>query len=349
MKKMKIVLISMVLMLSGVNALAADKFAGSFEMPMVLPPGMMFPITGVIDRSTNMISVDEFIFFGMPVTTLVGELLPPGMHTRTYSSIFYGNQTRTETIPENTVGAYIVFEWNGIPFQLFMAWSLSPDGLSYTNVSIPGNTIIGGPFHGITAFIEFNVEKTGAFVEMAVNVEGGNTQECNQVSGREITINAMPQLYGDAVLDAITWEVNGESAGTGMSISEFFTVGSHIVNATATLTNGDSDTASVSVQVRDTTRPELKIAFVNYSGDEIESSSAGPVGISIKASDICDPDPVVRYGNATKVYRVNDGDVVFVNQGASNLNLPATAIRVDASASDAYGNAISAAKTLNIE
>jgi hypothetical protein len=303
----------------------------------------------VIDTGARTISVDEFLFLGLPVSTVVGELLEPGTYTRTYVDPLFGSQTRTETIPPDTTGAYIVFEWNSIPIQLFMAWDVSPDERIYTNVPIPGNTIIGGPFNGFTAYIEFQIEKTGPYVDLSISVTGGNVQECAQTGGSMVEIVAVPLLFNGAILDSIVWSLDGEMIGEGLAVNPFVTLGTHTIEAVATTTNGDVDTATQALDVRDTTSPVLDIAFIDNRGNEVDAAGPGPVQVRYTVSDVCDESPVITNGTATRVYNVEDGDFMFINRGSDNLRLPVSAVRVDAAARDSSGNVTSATEVLTIE
>jgi hypothetical protein len=186
-------------------------------------------------------------------------------------------------------------------------------------------------------------------VRLVLSVDGGNLQECASFDGTEVTINAIPQLFGGASLDSISWTIDGEDAGTGIIISETLALGEHVVEAVATTTTGETGTASIIVTIRDTTRPDLQIAFINNQGQVIDVAGPGPVEISMTATDICDADPVISNGTATPTSGVVDGDVLHINASKGNLKLPTSSLRVDATATDASGNAASASAILGLE
>jgi hypothetical protein len=74
--------------------------------------------------------------------------------------------------------------------------------------------MLAGPFAGISAVYEFTSEPSGPGVRLDLVVEGGNTQECATVGGSEVTINAIPQLFGGAALDSINLDPSVENRTT---------------------------------------------------------------------------------------------------------------------------------------
>lgn len=316
---------------------------------LAIPPGTV-PITGDVDLDNDILIIDPFQFFGATATTDVLEILPPGSYTRTGS---FGEELNA-TIDPGNVGAYMEITWLSNTFNVFMGWEVTSSETIYTPVDvdgdgIPGMMMLAGPFAGISAVYEFTAEPSGPGVTLDLVVEGGNTQECTTVGGSEVTINAIPQLFGGASLDSINWTIDGEDAGEGIVINPFLTLGVHAVKATATTTTGETGSSSVDATVRDTTDPDLTIIFLNTQGQEIDVAGPGPVEISFTASDICDSSPTVSQGNAIPSFGVSDGDVLRINSGKSNLGLPATSLRVEAVATDASENSSSASKTLSIE
>ena len=106
---------------------------------------------------------------------------------------------------------------------------------------------------------------------------------------------------------------------------------------------------SIPVTVRDTTPPNLDVAFINKAGDPITSiGSKGRVMTRISPSDICDPSPVTE-GTAVPVFGVADGDTIRIKPGKiSAVKLPTTAIELSASATDASGNSATGMAVLSI-
>ena len=111
-------------------------------------------------------------------------------------------------------------------------------------------------------------------------------------------------------------------------------------------TTGQSATKSVEILVRDTTRPEIEVAFVNNRGEEVTIADPGKIEIVITATDVFDPAPVVSNGRAVPTFTVESGTLVTINRSLENLNLPVTSLFVDAIARDASGNAITGQNTL---
>ena len=315
----------------------------------VIPVGVA-PITGVVDLDNYILVIDPFQFFGATTTTNVLEILPPGSYTRTGS---FG-EVLNATIEPGHVGAYMEIEWLSNVFNLFMGWEANADKTVFTPVDVdgdgvPGMRMLAGPFAGISAVYDFTAEPAGPGVRLSLVVDGGSTQECSAIGGDEVTINAIPQLFGVASLDSINWTIDGEDAGNGIVINPFLSLGVHAVGATATTTTGETGSASVNVVVRDTTRPDLDISFLNNRGQQIDVAGPKPVEISFTATDICDASPIVSHGSAVPSFGVSSGDVLQINASKGNLKLPATTLRVEAIATDASGNSISASKTLSLE
>ena len=307
------------------------------------------PITGDIDVAQNTMSVDDWLFFGLPVITQNIELLPPGSYTRAAGDV---------TVPAGHIGAHIEVSWSVSTIYTYMVWDVTDSGATFTiidsdNDGLPGHALTNGPFVGITIYYEFTTTPTGPpqpGVHLVLNVDGGNVQECTGDSVANVTVNAIPSLVGGTELDSISWTVDGNDAGTGLSISKDLALGSHVVKATALTTTGQSDIESKIIIVRDTTRPVLEVAFLDPQGNEVESSGAGKVEISIKIADSCDPDPVVTYSSAREETLVSDGSILSVNASLNNLKLPATSIRVTADGIDASGNrSFNVSKILTLE
>lgn len=315
----------------------------------IIPAGFV-PITGVVDLDNDVLVIDPFQFFGATAITNVLEILPPGSFTRTGS---FG-ELLNATIPPDHVGAYIEIDWLGNVFNMFMGWQVNADKTVFTPIDVdgdgvPGMMMLAGPFAGINAVYDFTAEPIGPGVRLNLVVDGGNTQECSAIGGSEVTINAIPQLFGGASLDSIHWKIDGEDAGAGIIINPFLSLGVHAVEAIATTTTGETGSANVNVIIHDTTRPDLAITFLNSQGQVIDVAGLGPVEIRFTATDTCDPSPVVSHGNAVPAYGVSSGDVLHINASEGNLKLPTKALRVDAFATDASGNSISASNTLSIE
>ena len=120
-------------------------------------------------------------------------------------------------------------------------------------------------------------------------------------------------------------------------MTESMALGSHVIEATALTTTGQSDVESTSVTVRDTIRPVVKVSFLDAAGNEVTSSEHGKITIGIEITDSCDPDPVITSSTATPTTTVADGDTLFIND-KGGISLPVTAVRVTVTGKDASGN-----------
>ena len=120
--------------------------------------------------------------------------------------------------------------------------------------------MITGPFPGFTFVYEFDVGDPAPSIEVALHVEGGANQQCNDIGGSNVELTATVDLGNGAELASIDWTVDGNAAGSGDSITQFLSLGTHFVSVTATGVSGIYDTASTNIQVVDTVKPSLSIA-----------------------------------------------------------------------------------------
>jgi hypothetical protein len=180
--------------------------------------------------------------------------------------------------------------------------------------------MLAGPFTSLSAGYEFTAER-GSGVDLSLVVDGGEMQECVTIGVSEVTVNTIALPIGGTVTDSIYWTVDAEDAGVGDAISPFLSLGIHAVEAVATTTTGETDSASVNVVIEDTTAPELDIAFLDRSGQEIDVARPGPVEIRVTATDLCDASPLVSNRNAVPTYGVSSGDVIHITP--SNARTPA--------------------------
>lgn len=290
-------------------------------------------ITGDIDVNSGVMNVDPWgPFFGFMVSTQNIEVLTPGTYTR---------DAGTVTVLDGQVGAHMELEWAANIIPVFMVWNVSTGGSIFTiadddSDGVPGHTMTVGPFTGVTVYYEFTVNGISEpYVKLTIDTNG-QYHEC--VDGvAEVTMTAVTQLFGGAVLDSVTWDLDNVSLGTGLVKIEELQLGNYVVNATAITTTGQSDDASASFSVRDTTRPVVNVSFLDRNGTEVTSSEHGKVTVSIAVTDSCDSDPVITSSTATPTTTVSDGDVMFVNE-KGGINLPVTAVRVTVTAKDASGN-----------
>jgi len=306
-------------------------------------------ISGDVDPPGNIIRIDPTTIYGAASTFLVAELLAPGTYTRTFDLSSGGTVTRTATVPTGKLGAYFVISSAGFEYQLFNAWTVSADGLSFTTYNIPGNTFIGGKLdgkHGITDFTIPAPPEPG-FSE-SIDVTGGFVQECAEHGGTTVDANVTVVPIGGAVLDRVEWYLDDVYQGTGSSRSVFIPLGLHDLRAVAIATNSaTSASASATVQVRDTTAPTLNIVFLDASSQSVTSAGMGSYRIHYDVQDVCDAAPSAS-GSAKPVMEAFDGDSIVVNPGPDVI-LPTTAVEVTATAIDASGNKRVAQSVLTIQ
>lgn len=310
------------------------------------------PITGDLDNTNSSMTVDPFSFFGLQWFTRSVELLGTGTFTRPDG---FGG-TISATVNTGQLGTYMVFEWGANTIPNFMVWDVnnSANGSSYTTIDsdgdgIPGHAFVVGPFPGFSVLYDFIVGDPPPDIDITIGAAGGTTQECAETGGSTISLSASINLIGGAELGTIEWFVDGQTAGTGVTVTPFLTLGTHTVDALASATTGESDRDALSVTVRDTKPPVLDAGFVDQAGNPVTATSAGNfVTASILASDICDPSPVTD-GTAAPVFAVSNGDAIKIQSGKVNtVELPTTAIELSATASDASGNSSSGMAVLSI-
>lgn len=324
---------------------SADEIEGRIRVS-----GGFFPIstsfTGEVNIAGNTLSISPTAIFGSPYTTLTSELLTPGTYTRTHNLSSGGSITRSTTIPQGTLGAYFVISINSTEHQLFNAWDVSVDGLSFSNRPIPGDVWVGSPYDGRSLYYDFAI--VPPFSEVTIQALGGGVHECSEASGATITLDSNPTTAGIAVLERVEWTVDGVLIGQGASITEYFSLGTHIVEATAITTAGETATDSINVDITDTLSPLLQIIFLNTAGNPVTSAASGDYTVQYNASDICDPTPGI-IGSATPVMTIYDGDVISIDGTTGNVALPTTAVEVSANATDASGNTATDNKILIVE
>ena len=331
--------------------LSGNTFAGPLINGKAFIIGTETPITGEININQKIMLVDDWFFLGVPVITNNVEILESGNYTREAGDVI---------VPPGHIGAHMEILWNVNTIFVYMVWDVSNGGALFTiidsdNDGMPGHTMTNGPFAGVTAYYEFETTPTGPAepdVYLVLNAEGGAIQECTGNSSAMVTVNALPNLIGGAELDSISWTIDGDNIGGGLSITESLGLGSHLIEAIALTKTGQSDAESIMVTVSDTTRPVVKITLLDNKGNDISASGSGKVDIDIEVSDTCDPDPVITSSTATPTTIINDGDSILINS-KHGIKLPVTAVRFTATAKDASGNfsltTFDSSRTLSLE
>lgn len=298
------------------------------------------PITGDFDDGAGLVTIDPWIFFGMPVYSEI-ELLPPGTHTRSGAG--------TVTVAPGQVGGFIQTDWAAsIDIPAFIVWDVTTVGSAsrYEPVDsdgdgIPGHAMISGPFPGFSIAYELDVGGSIPDVDVDLDVPGGLTQECSETGGTTVSLTATATLKGGASLGSFSWAVDGAAVGTGSSISHFLSLGEHLVEVTATTTDGVTDTDSATLTIRDTQKPNLMIEFIDTATGmaitEIDSPRVSYVEVRLNSDDICDENPTVS-GVAKPVTAITGGEVIKIKGNIQDADMPITAIEVTANSTDDSGN-----------
>ncbi|MGA7799633.1 MAG: hypothetical protein WCC36_02385 [Gammaproteobacteria bacterium] len=312
------------------------------------------PITGDYDAAANTLQFDPFLFFGLQLQTTVTDLVGPGTYTRPVNGI----PTTTDVGP-NQMGAYMTITWGVSTVQTVMVWNVAhgPSGDSFTAADsdgdgVPGQQFNAGPFPGFTLAYDFSTGAGAPGVDVSVAATGGNRQECSATGGSTVDLTADVHLLGGARLANVQWYVDGVSAGTGTHITPFLKLGSHHIQAVATITTGTTASASTSVNVVDTTPPQLTAGFVDVRTGEPISAVNGPqaqfVGVSVHATDVCDSAPTTK-ATVVPAFAVKDGDTIKIQGKTGQVDLATSALTLTATGTDASGNSASAQAVLDIQ
>lgn len=301
--------------------------------------GIPTPVTGEYDTDTQQITIDPWIFFGLPVNSHA-QILPPGNY------LFPG--VSPINVGSGQLGGIFTTEWAASVIPHGIVWDVisHPGGQHFEPVDsdgdgIPGQRMISGPFPGFTFVYEFDVGEPSPDIDVAINVAGGTNQQCNDVGGNHIEFTATVNLSGGAEIASIDWMVDGEPAGSGMSITPFISLGSHSVSVTANGISGIYDTASTSIQVVDTQNPSLSIEFVDSRTGQtmtsVDGSNVTFVEVRLNGSDVCDSN-VDTSGVAKPVFDISDGEVIKIQGNKGKVTMPTSAIEITATAIDDSGN-----------
>jgi len=184
---------------------------------------------------------------------------------------------------------------------------------------------------------------------VSINVNGGTSQECASIGGNTVSASADVQLLNGAVLQSIQWNVDGQDVATGASISQYLTLGSHTVMATATGVSGAVDSESVNVTIVDTTAPSVTADFIDSRSGSvittIDTKNTSFVAVSMMASDICDAGPAV---SGVGGFALADGDLLKIQGNLDKVELTTSTLKMSVDANDASGNSSHLEKTLTI-
>jgi hypothetical protein len=143
--------------------------------------------------------------------------------------------------------------------------------------------------------------------------------------------------------------VDNIEAGAGATLNTFLGVGTHSVAVSAKSTDGQIGTDTVSVNIADTTAPDLQLAFVDArSGTEItriERANVKWVSVDFSATDVCDPAPVLT---GISGFPINDGDQLKIKGKKSEVTLTTSTLTLSVTAEDASGRRSEGQTTLLI-
>lgn len=301
--------------------------------------GIPTPITGEYDTDTQLIIIDPWMFFGADVNSQI-QVLPPGFHS--FPGVFPMN------VGSGQLGGMINSNWlaNSIPHGIVWDVTSHLGGQHFEPVDsdgdgIPGQKMISGPFPGFTFVYEFDVGEPSPGIDIDINIAGGSSQQCNGTGGNHVDLTATIDLSGGAELASIEWMVDGNAAGSGVSISPFLSLGLHSISVTATGVSGVYDTANSNVQIIDTVKPDLSIEFFDTrTGQQVTSiESAGVTFVEVRLNgyDVCDADVDVA-GVAKPVTAIMGGEIIKIQGNNNDVDMPTTAIEVTATATDDSGN-----------
>ena len=162
-----------------------------------------------------------------------------------------------------------------------MVWDVvtTSSGGLYTAFDSDGDGIPGEAFENVPAFAgftiayDFIVGDPPPDVFVTISVEGGVVQECSEAGGSPVSLTAELGFVGDTQPVTVDWYLDGGSIGSGESVAPFVALGVHSVEVQVSTVSGESDSDSVSIEVRETTPPDLDVAFVNHDGEQVTETS----------------------------------------------------------------------------
>jgi hypothetical protein len=214
---------------------------------------------------------------------------------------------------------------------------------------LPGHPMTDGPFTGFNANFNLSIGPPSPSIAVSIDVSGGTLQECTQTGGAPVSVSAEIMLFGGAELDTIEWTVNGSIVGMGESITSFLELGASTVEVLATTTTGESDNDSILVNVTDTVKPDLEVAFTDSRSGEsisqIERANVQWMTAKYVAADACDPNPVTT---GVGGFTVQNGDLLKIQGNLNTVTMTTSALELIATGTDASGNSNSGAAVLHI-
>ncbi len=122
------------------------------------------------------------------------------------------------------------------------------------------------------------------------------------------------------------------------TLSAFIPLGGHEIEAVATTSEGDTITGSSSIEIVDTTKPEIVISFSDLSGQPVTGISRhglNRVVVDFHATDVCDPEPGTTANDGVSIA---SDDVVKILPARGQITLTGETFAVVVTATDASGN-----------
>ena len=296
------------------------------------------PVTGTLDASAGTVTFDPIMFFGF-LFKVNGTLLGPGQHNTPVGQI---------TVGAGQMGALLNVTWSFNKFQALILWQVTqgPAGQRYKTLDsdgdgIPGHAFTTGPFLGFSLVYDFVAGVSPPGVKVAIDVAGGNLQECSKTGGSDVTATASVQLLGGARLGSVQWFLDGQSVATGRTAQFFAALGTHQLEALATTAGGVTDSNRIQLIVRDTRPPTVKAGFRDRQTGQLVTNIANrnveKLVVDLSATDVCDAHPQVS-GVVSPVFGVRNGDLIRIKPDKRLVRLPTSALELNATAKDASGN-----------
>jgi hypothetical protein len=172
-----------------------------------------------------------------------------------------------------------------------------------------------------------------------ITADGGNHQECTTEGGSNVTFTADgPWLPDGVIIDSVEWFLDGESIDSGETVTAFIALGQHTIEAEATTSEPAIRTGSSSIEIVDTTQPDIVISFSDLSGQPLTSLSRNGLNrvvVDIHATDICDAEPSTTANGGVSI---TSGEVVEVLPARDQITVGGENFAVTATATDASGN-----------
>jgi hypothetical protein len=220
----------------------------------------------------------------------------------------------------------------------------NPSGtLPLIDDGIGGSPVKVGPFPDFNINFDFDrLTMISPDETVAIDIPGGDTQECTAADGKDIPMAVKISISDDDAIDTITWSLDGVPVANGESVIVPVSLGGHAVEVDVTTVSGRTFRDTASVTVPDTTAPVINAAFLDAkSGAEIMViNSKGKATVSIDVSDTCDASPT---SSATTGLPVFDGDTVSARTSKKHgveLSIDSNTdhVEVMVTAEDASGN-----------